>query len=232
MKLAIMQPYLFPYIGYFQLIHSVDKFVVYDDVNFINRGWINRNNILANGASCFFTIPLTKSSQNKKIHEIAVALDAKGIDKLLKTIDHCYRRSPYFEPVRKLITSILTSQPSDIASLNRFQIKQLCGYLGITTQIVDSSRVYKNNHLKGEDRILDICISEKATAYFNPIGGTELYDAKRFNDHNIDLRFIKTRFAEYQQGNHPFVPGLSIIDVLMFNSADRVREMLNHYDLI
>ncbi|MBO9636811.1 MAG: WbqC family protein, partial [Siphonobacter aquaeclarae] len=176
MKLAIMQPYLFPYIGYFQLLKTVDKFVLYDDVAFINRGWINRNKVLVNGKEQLFTIPLREASQNKKILEIDIDDTQKWRDKLLKTLQQSYKKAPQYAAVYPVIEEILQTPATRIADLIAVSITLLANYLSISTEIVPSSTIYANQHLKGPERILDICLQEGASEYINPIGGMELYD--------------------------------------------------------
>jgi hypothetical protein len=232
MKIAIMQPYFFPYIGYFQLIASVDKFVLFDDVNYINKGWINRNNILVEGKPVLITLPLNKASQNKKIHEIETTADRKVVEKLLKTIFMNYRKAPYFDSVFLIIQQIFETTQSSIAEFNLIQLKSICSYLEIPTQIVYSSRLYSNTHLKGEERIIDICLQELAEVYINPIGGIDLYHRDMFEKNGIQLSFIKPLSTEYNQFQHQFVPWLSIIDVLMFNSVTQSKEILKQYQLV
>lgn len=232
MKIAVMQPYFFPYIGYFQLIDSVDKFVIFDDVNYINRGWINRNNILVGGKSALMTLPLRDASQNKKIYEIDTTSDMKLIDKLLKTIMMNYKKAPFFEPAFALIQQIFSGTPSSIAQFNTIQLKSICSYLKIDTKVVTSSRIYNNSHLKGQERIIDICAQEAADVYINPIGGVDLYERSRFEENGIQLFFIKSQMIDYLQFDHLFVPWLSIIDVLMFNSVDQIRQILKQYQLV
>lgn len=232
MTLAIMQPYFFPYIGYFQLINAVDKFIVYDDVNYINRGWINRNNILLGGVSSLLTLPLSQASQNKKIHEITIASDEKEISKILRTIALNYKKAPYFEQINILIEKIFTYSATSIADFNCNQLEMICDYLEVTTQIYPTTKGYNNGGLRGEERILDICTREKANQYINPIGGTELYHKNLFDEKGITLRFLRTNLVEYEQFGNPFVPSLSIIDVLMFNGKGVTKGMLNEFEFI
>lgn len=225
-----MQPYFLPYIGYFQLVKSVDRFVFLDDVNFINRGWINRNRILVNGNANMFTIPLIGASQNKIIKDISIAEDGWR-NKLLKTIEHAYKKASQFNEVFNLLKKIIQSSASDVASLAKKSIKEVCHYLDITTSFVESSSVYKNTDLKAQERIIDINRKEDARDYINLIGGTELYQKESFENVGIELHFIKTKEIIYPQFQNVFVPNLSIIDVLMFNSVEEVRFMLNEYSL-
>ena len=228
-----MQPYFFPYIGYFQLIAAVDKFIIYDDVNYINRGWVNRNNILVNQGPHLIQIPLAGASQNRLINEIGIVTESKWKLKILKTIHLNYVKAPFFESVFFLFETIINSNNNNISSLNVFAIKSICNFMGIQTHIVNSSTIYNNEHLKAQKRILDICIKEDATHYINPIGGVTLYDKDYFRSYNIELNFIQTNNASYKQhGNITFVPNLSILDVLMNVDRKELRALLNNYNLI
>lgn len=231
MKVAIMQPYFFPYIGYFQLIDAVDKFIVYDDVNYINRGWINRNNILINGRAGLISVPLQGASQNKLIKDIAPVADEKWKNTLLKTIEHNYKKAPFFSVVFNMICQVLNSNSSSISELNYKSIIMICKYLGITTEFVKTSEKYQNSELKGLYRILDICKKEGATHYFNPIGGTELYDRELFRKNALSLSFLKSNLEPYEQFQHEFIPALSILDVLMFRDTAAIKKMLLNYNL-
>lgn len=230
-----MQPYLFPYIGYFQLIAAVDKFVIYDDVNFIKGGWINRNNVLINKKSTLFTVPLDKASPFLLINETRINL--KFYDnwkiKFLRSIEQSYKKSEFFSDVYPLVEKILDNQESDlICKLALRSIKIICSYLQIQTEIVDTSEIYINKKLSGQVRVLDICKVEKATHYINPIGGIQLYSKNIFNNNNVVLNFIKAKPICYKQFENEFQSWLSIIDILMFNSVEDIKEMLNQYELI
>ena len=227
-----MQPYLFPYIGYFQLINVVDKFIIFDDVNYINKGWVNRNRILLNHKDYLFTIPLKAVSQNKLIKETEVDEGDKWRNKLLKTFEAAYSKAPYFKQVFPIISEILNNKEANLSTYILNSIKQVANYLEIKTEIVTSSERYGNQHLKGEDRIIDICLQEKADEYVNPIGGLELYTREKFEEKGLKLFFLKTHPIEYAQFGKPFVPWLSIIDLLMFCSGDELRSFLEKQELI
>ncbi|GGB08612.1 WbqC family protein [Puia dinghuensis] len=231
MRLAIMQPYIFPYIGYYQLINAVERFVIYDDVNFINRGWINRNNILVNNKACLFTIPLKDASQNRLIRDIELSAGA-GNAKLLKTIEQAYKKAPEFRQVYPLISDILQSNAGTIGELAWLSLRSVAEYLGMATEFIRTSSDYNNSHLKAQERILDICTKEKAHHYINPIGGMEIYSRELFQDSGIKLNFIRTLPLAYPQFNNEFISNLSIIDVLMFNPKDKINALLNSYELI
>ena len=229
MKLGIMQPYFMPYIGYWQLMAAVDTYVIYDDVNYIKKGWINRNNILVNNAKQLFTISLNGASQNKLINEITIADD---FTKLRKTIHIAYHKAPYYNDVMALLDKIFSYQSNNLADFIANSIKHVCQYLGIQTKIIMSSDIDKDNTLKGQDKILEICKLLDADTYYNAIGGQELYDKSVFEKENIKLCFLKSDIPEYSQYKNAFVPGLSIIDVLMFNNPMQVNKMLIDYILV
>lgn len=229
MKIAIMQPYFLPYIGYFQLINSVDKFICYDDVNYINKGWINRNNILFNGQKKIFTISLSGASQNKLINEIEISDD---FDKFIKTIRLNYFKAPYFNETMEVIEKIKYFDNRNLSLFIKNSLELILDYLNITTELLLSSEIPKDNNLKGQNKILAICKELNATSYINPIGGVELYNKDDFKKEGIRLDFIKASPIVYKQFNNDFVPWLSIIDVLMFNSVAEVNEMLDKYELM
>ena len=227
-----MQPYFFPYIGYWQLINLVDKYVIFDDVNYIKRGWINRNRILMNGDAVLFNVPLLGVSQNKLINQIEVNNDKKLLMKNLKTIELAYRKAPYFEDVYPLVERILENEASNIADYNAYSIKYISEYLDIKTELVTSSKLSKDNSLKSQNKILEICELLGATEYYNAIGGQELYSKDAFANKKIQLRFLKTNDIRYQQFKNDFVSNLSIIDVMMFNSVSTIKEFLLNYMLV
>lgn len=226
MQLAVMQPYLFPYIGYFQLIAEVDKFVFFDDVNYINRGWINRNRLLIGGAPRYFTVPLSGASQFAPINRIAVAPGEVWKRKMLDSVRQSYARAPHVAAVSDLLAGVLYGDGQSIADLARASVRAVCGHVGLAPALVDSAAVYENAHLAGEERIIDICRQERATCYINPPGGRALYHEERFAAHGISLRFHSPLLASYPQFGADFHPGLSILDVLMFNDPATARSMI------
>ena len=231
-KLGIMQPYFLPYIGYWQLLNAVDQYVIYDDVNFINRGWINRNRILINGKTAYFNLPVLGASQNKLIREIKVNHDKKLKDKNLKTIELAYKKAPYFSAVFPEVKRIMESEEESLSGFILDSIKIICSYLGIHTELFVSSSLKKNNALKGQDKVLEICSVMGAAEYYNAIGGQKLYSYEKFAEQGIHLYFLKSDDIEYAQFNNEFQQNLSILDVMMFNSVSEIREILEKYTLI
>jgi hypothetical protein len=232
MKVAIMQPYFIPYIGYFKLINAADKFIMLDDVNFINKGWINRNNILLGGKAHLITLPLKEASQNKKINEIEWTGDKKVLEKLCRTIEQAYKKAPHFEAVYDVFRQVIMSDVLNISELNYLLLQRICSYLGITTLFGKSSLLQDLPPSAGQQRILEICKKHKTTIYINAIGGMELYSTEVFAEQNIELRFIKTKPVTYAQFGNSFVSSLSILDVLMFNEVADIKNMLNEFTLI
>jgi len=218
-RVGIMQPYFFPYIGYFQLIHAVDRFVIYDDVNYINRGWINRNSILGPQGPQRITLQLSGASQNKLIGEIRVG---DNRSKLLKTVEQCYRRAPCFDQVFPVVRDCLECGEISLSLFLEHAIRRVCDYIGVATDILVSSQVEKDSSLKGQEKIIALCKSQDADIYVNAIGGRDLYDEKRFEEEGMELRFLQTGAVTYAQFSDTFYPNLSIIDVMMFNSKDNI----------
>lgn len=232
MKLGIMQPYFVPYIGYWQLMNAVDQYVIFDDVNYINRGWINRNRILLNGVPKYFNIPMLGASQNKKINEIEVNQDVELRNRNMRIIQTAYSKAPYFKEIYPMVEKMMSSDKKTLSGFIEDTFTVLCEYLDITTKLIVSSELKKNNELKGQEKILAICELLGATEYYNAIGGQQLYSRELFQKNNIQLKFLKTNEIQYKQYADDFQANLSILDVMMFNSRDAVLDMLNAYTLI
>jgi hypothetical protein len=226
MKIAIMQPYFFPYITYFSLISKTDKFIFFDDVNYIKKGWINRNRLIFSGKICYFTLPIVSASQNKLISEVEIHHDNIWKKKLKKTIFESYKKAPFYKEVSDLLEPVLYTDDLSLAEVAKKSIITTANYLGISNKFVSSSAIYENSFLKGDERILDICIKEGANEYWNLPGGEELYSIEKFKQNKIALEFVEPNFIAYSQFSKEFNPGLSIIDVMMHNSIDDVRNML------
>lgn len=235
MKIAIMQPYFFPYIGYFQLFKSVDVYVFYDDVNYIKKGWINRNYILLNKKKHLLTVPCKSISQNKPINCIQIDKENKTYKKILKTVAVAYKnKAPYFDYVFPVLKNVMHSNSCTISMLAIESITSVSTYLGIKNKMLVSSRDFsETKNLRNSERIITICKKLGATEFINAIGGMALYDKNYFYEQGIRLSFIKP-FENicYAQGNNQqFIPWLSMIDVLMFNSPETVNMMLDRYIL-
>lgn len=224
-----MQPYLLPNIRYFQLIYAVDTFVIADDLNFIKNSFINRNFMLLNNTAFKFTLQLKGASQNKLINEIEIG-DNRG--SLLKTFEVNYKKAPYFNDVFPLLEMILYNEEKNLAKFVSYSLEVISKYLELKTKFLYSSEIEKNCNLRFDDRIIDICKSLKADHYINTIGGKKLYCKNIFNHKGIKLDFINTEIIEYKQFTKEFVPDLSIIDMLMFNSIDEIITILNRYKLV
>lgn len=233
MKLAIMQPYLFPYIGYFQLINAVDKFIIADDVQYINKGWINRNRILIKGKEHLFTLSIKKAPFHFNINQRHY-IDAVGFQKkkLLNTIRHAYSKAPFYDVVMDLLVDIFADQELNVSTMITNSLKSVCLYIGIKPDYCLSSELARNNSLSMEESTLDINKCMGSDNYINQIGGVKLYSKEKFVENHIKLNFLKTKEIPYKQFSNDFVPNLSIIDVLMFNSKIEVQRLLNEYELI
>jgi hypothetical protein len=229
--IAILQPYFFPYIGYWQLIKAVDRFVILDDVNYIMRGWVNRNRLLINSEPTYITAPLHQATQNKKICEIDLQSPPNWRDKLVKMVEITYRKAPHFSEVFPVVERLIRHETNSLSDYLAHQLQTLSLFMGINTEFVESSRCYGNNDLSGQGRILDICKREDAAVYINPQGGQEIYDWESFNNAGVELRFIIMRPIPYKQRAAGFIPYLSIIDALMEIGPMEIKQHLDAYDL-
>lgn len=231
-SLAIMQPYFFPYIGYFQLVNAADLFIVYDNIKYAKKGWINRNRFLQNGKDVLFSIPLRKDSDFLDIRDREISIDFKKA-KLLNQLREAYRRSPYFERTFSLVERIVLEKETNLFKFILNSIGETCKCLAIGTEIVVSSSLQIDHSLQGKTKVVALCKQVGADVYINAIGGRDLYSKDDFSRHGIDLKFLKTKAFEYKQHGDKFVPWLSIIDVMMFNSPDAIRDCLaSNYELI
>ncbi|MBQ6587187.1 MAG: WbqC family protein [Butyrivibrio sp.] len=227
-----MQPYFFPYLGYWQMLNAVDKFVILDDVNYIKRGYINSNSILINGKAHKFTISIEKPSQNKLINETKLFFPKEERERLLRTVDNAYKKADCYSAFFSVFKSIVLYDSSDLTEYLKNSLIEVSKYLDVRTEILLSSEIEKNNSLKAEERIIEINKCLGSDVYINAIGGQALYDAKHFRDVGIDLKFIKMGDVKYRQYNNEFVPNLSFIDVLMFNGINSTKQLLEQYELI
>jgi len=231
-KTAIMQPYFMPYIGYFQLIQAADLFVVYDNIQYTKKGWINRNRFLRNGGDATFSIPLSKASDYLDVRDRTVAGEFDP-GALMNVIAGAYRKAPYFKETSKLLEEILHFEDLNLFRFILHSLEKTCRHLGIPTAFLISSEIGIDHALRGQDKVLAICEATRADQYLNSIGGVALYSREAFLDRGIDLRFVKPGMVEYPQFGAPFVPWLSIIDVMMFNTVEQIGSFLrNGYELI
>lgn len=231
MIMAGNQPYFMPYIGYWQLINMADVFIISDDYNYIERGWINRNRILENGKVKYFNIEIEQASSKKKINELYLSENFKKEEKL-KRLRGAYLKAPYFDAGFALMEKIFSCEDRNLAVFLEHSIRCICEYLDIHTKFIRSSEIPGNALLKKEYRIYDQCSYVGADTYINAIGGQKLYNYEQFNEQGIRLGFIQTGDICYKQLWYEFEPGLSIIDVLMFNSKEEIKQMLTQYTVL
>ncbi len=233
MKIAIMQPYLFPYAGYFQLINAVDQFVLYDDVQFIKGGWINRNYILLNNKKNLFSFGLKSSSTYACINQREFS--EKFIEdkqSFLSKLKQAYQKAPCFNQVYDLIFKILDHKENNLSLFILNSLRQTSTYLGLQTKFLLSSEIIQQPELRSTDRVLHLLKILKCSSYVNAIGGEALYSKQEFKEQKIDLHFLKTKDISYPQFGPTFIPNLSIIDVLMFNEREQVKILLEQYELV
>jgi hypothetical protein len=232
MKVAIMQPYFFPYIGYFQLIGSVDLFVIYDNIKYTKKGWINRNRILRHGQPAVISLPLKSDSDSLDVVDRQLAADFDSA-KLLNRIADAYRKAPCFAQAFPVVERILDHDERNLFRFLRNSIVETCGYLEIDTEFAVTSTFPIDPVLKGQDKVIALCGQTGADIYVNAIGGMELYSTEAFRSEGLELQFIRSGPFEYRQFGEPFVSSLSIVDVMMFNPIAVIRQCLaSNYELI
>ena len=232
MKIAIMQPYFLPYIGYWQLMNAVDIFVVYDEIQFTKKGWIHRNRYLSQGHDAYFTISLKHDSDYLDVchREISDGFDR---EKLLRQIRGAYKNAPFFEETFDLFQRILLYDERNLFGFLRYSIETIAKTLDIQTKRVVSSQISGiDPSLHSADRVIALCKACDAAHYINPIGGVTLYSKESFAAQGIVLNFLQSDPIVYPQFDNPFVPSLSILDVLMFNDVETVKGYLSRYKLI
>ena len=228
MKLAVMQPYLFPYIGYFQLIYAADWFLIYDDVAYIKQGYINRNSILSANGAARFTIPVPGASSNKLISQLAFSGD---VGKILKMIDQSYSKAPYFDDVFPVIRGALEMDDRSIASVCQKSYEDIFFYLGIEKKFKKTSELEYDRSASARDRLIELCQQFGADCYINAPGGRKLYLKQDFAEKGIDLKFVDSLSVKYSQGFEKFIPNLSIIDMLMRCPPSQIIEFMECYEL-
>ncbi|PWJ95854.1 WbqC-like protein [Oceanotoga teriensis] len=232
MKIGIMQPYFLPYIGYWQLMNKVDRFVVYDNIQYTKRGWIRRNRILMNNTDKMITLPIKKDSDFLDIKERFLSERYENEKSKIKNqVKEAYKKAPYYKKIEPLLIKILDFEDKNLFNYLLNSLRIIKEYLGIKTEIIISSEIEMNHNLKAEERVIETCKKMEADHYINPIGGTELYNKEDFKKEEIKLNFIKTNDIKYKQFNNEFIPNLSIIDVMMFNSKEEIKDMLEKYTL-
>ncbi|WP_306113758.1 MULTISPECIES: WbqC family protein [unclassified Roseovarius] len=231
-SLAIMQPYFLPYLGYWQLMQSVDEFIVYDDVQFSKGGWINRNRLLLGGAAHTFTLPLRKGRLGDKINERYLSENHEAASQsLLAKVSQAYGDAPFFAKVMPVFERIMTADETNLGDFLFMSLEQVKKYVGLKTPLLRASELDAGQGLRADERVLAICKTRDARLYVNAPGGRDLYDKDAFREQGLDLKFIEPAEITYPQFDGDFVPSLSILDVMMFNDPAEIRDMLTRYRL-
>lgn len=222
-----MQPYFFPYIGYWQLMKLTDRYVVYDDVNYIKGGWINRNRILVNGRAVYLNVPTVGASPNKKINQVGTEISERFLEKTSRKLSGAYKKAPYFEEVFPYIMEMMDFSTDNLSEYLISLILKMAQLLDIKTDFIISSQLSCSPRLHGEERVMEICRVLEGDIYYNAVGGRQLYSHEHFRERGLELRFVETDDIRYQQFGDTFVPNLSIIDILMFNGWEQTKKYLD-----
>lgn len=235
MTLAIMQPYFLPYLGYYALIKATDKFIILDEVQYINKGWIARNRILKPGGGWqYILIPVEKHPQITLIKDIKISNSANWQKRIINQLEHYKKTAPYYKQVIALLESAFSLNLESITLQNVHLLSETCKYIGIQFQheIFSEMDLIIERVNEPDEWSLNIAKANKASCYINPQGGTAFYNNSKFTKNGIELKFLKIHLSEYNQYRNIFEPGLSIIDLMMFNSPEVICEMLNQYEFI
>jgi hypothetical protein len=226
-----MQPYFMPYLGYWQLIAAVDAFVIYDNIKYTKKGWINRNRFLLNGKETLFSLPLRKDSDFLNVNQRYLA-DSFNREDLINRFREAYRNAPEYSVFISILEDIIRYPSANLFDYIRYSIEKVCAYLELKTQVIVSSSIDCDHSLKAAERVLAICKSLGADTYINPPGGKELYTKTDFNRQGLNLKFLEPHYTEYSQSGDSFIPWLSILDVAMCNQAEQVKhQVLSGYSL-
>lgn len=230
MQLGIMQPYFFPYLGYFDLINYSYRWIVFDTVQYIRHGWVNRNRILHPKKGWqYIAVPVKKHSRNTVIKDIEVSQDPKWRKRILGQIQHYRRTAPYFHETYQLVEECLAAEEHSLSRLNVAILDNVCHHLGISFEYEYFSEMeLELGPVEGPDEWA-IRISEaiEATEYVNPAGGIAIFDSSKFEARGIRLTIRNLPSLRYPCPGYEFIPGLSIIDILMWNLPDKVKEYLD-----
>ena len=233
MKIAIIQPYLFPYIGYFSLIKNTDFFVFFDTPQYIRKGWINRNRILsANGDITYFTVPIQKADRNTPINKIIVA---NNYDWKMKTLGqlNIYKKAPNYGRVIDLVKGIFNTDTMLISDLAIKSIVKTCEYLDIDIKydIFSKMNLALPEVKEPDEWALYITKELGYNTYINPPGGMSFFNREKYQINDVDLQFLVQEIIPYRQNREVFIPALSMIDVMMFCSCNEINEMLCKYKI-
>jgi len=236
MKIGIMQPYFFPYLGYFSLIKYTDQFILLDVVQFIRHGWIERNRILKSGQEGwnYIRISLIRHEREATIKDILIREDENWRELIFRQLEHYKKKAPFYEKTIDFLQGCFKVTFVSIAELDAFLLEQVCQYLGISKKITLFSKMNLNIEevKEPDDWALNICIALHATEYINPAGGMEIFDKNKYSKKNVTIKFLKNKLIPYNQFRIKFESGLSIIDALMFNSPESVNQMLDEIQLL
>ncbi len=228
--LAIMQPYFLPYMGYWQLINAVDEFVIYDTIQYTKKGWINRNRFLMNGTDEVFSLPLKKDSDFLFVRDRELAPSFER-DKLIRQLKGAYQKAPYFSDHFPIIEDIINFSDNNLFTYVENSIHRICQFLDIKTPLIKSSDIQTGHEkMKGTDKVIDICQSQNAANYMNPIGGLDLYNKNTFQDAGIHLSFLRSTPLDYQCFGAPCLPHMSILDVMMFCPKNDITSYLTRFE--
>jgi hypothetical protein len=226
-----MQPYFIPYIGYFQLIDSVDHFVIADNYQFTKQSWLNRNRLLFDGSPTYYSIALKKSSDFVNISEKLISDDFDP-DHLIRKFSNSYAKRPYYHQANKILLKVFSHNATSLLELNTLAIHYICDYLEIQTEIHLISQLNVDVNANRNEKIYSTCALLGAKEYVNAPGGRDIYTRDTFEARNLILKFLRPNLVEYDQGCSNFIDQLSIIDLIAnLDKGEIISRHLRSYTL-
>ncbi len=235
MRAAVMQPYFFPYLGYFSLIKHTDRFIFLDTVQFIKHGWIERNRILKpDGGWQYFNVPLVGHSSFAKIKDVRVDNSVNWRRRILSQVGHYKRKAPYYRDTMEVLDHALSIDTDSIVKLDEHALKSVCRYLDIPANfnILTEMELKYDVAQAADEWSLNICRAMGIEEYWNPEGGIKFFDCGKYDAAGIIINFLKINLKPYYQAGCDFEPGLSILDAMMFNSPESIKVLLNDFILL
>jgi hypothetical protein len=231
-SVAIMQPFFFPYLGYFSLMKHTDNWIVFDDIRYSNQAWGNRNRILKHPEGwAWINVPVKDHKRETFYSNILIQNEINWKRKIINQFEYYKIHAPFYKDVLKIIQEVFSEDFSHLVDLNIHAMKKVCEYLKIDFKYTKFSEMNLgiNSVQHPGQWALEICKAIKSTNYVNPCEGHPIYDKKEYDDAGISLQFIINRVSPYDQKRAEFEARLSIIDVMMWNSVERVNELIDDF---
>jgi hypothetical protein len=232
LRLGVMQPYFFPHLAHFALIEHTDAWIVFDVTQYTPKTWMSRNRVLHPSTGWnWINVPLANGSIHIRTHEARLLDPQAARDTVLGKLSHYRRKAPFHHTVERLVHETFDGPADEVGSLthlNRRGLAAVCRHLGLRfeSKVCSTLDLGLPEHLEAGDWALEICGRLGATAYLNPVGGRALFDPARYRERGIALQFLEMAPFAYATSGYAFEPGLSILDVMMWNEPAAIVRAL------